>query len=224
MAPQNAEISRYPMRPSSVLELFTRTAVAVGLNSGHMHDHDSADSDPLAQDFARLREELDQALPALLPLLYADLHRLAAAQRRRTQASDTLNTTAVVSELYLRLLQSGSVEVASRRHFFALSALAMRQILTDHARRAVLKPEARENNDLDGLVLDNPQALIETDDLLRRLESFDARLAQVVTCRYFGGFSDLETAEILGITDRTVRRDWDKARIWMSAALGGGNA
>ncbi len=218
------KISRIGTWASRPQDLFTRQSRIVGLNSSHMYENDGAQTDPLAQDFARLREELDQALPALLPLLYADLHRLAAAQRRRTQASDTLNTTAVVSELYLRLIQSGGVEVASRRHFFALSALAMRQILTDHARRAVLKPEARGNEELEGLVLDNPQALIETDDLLRRLEAFDARLAQVVTCRYFGGFSDLETAEILGITDRTVRRDWDKARVWMSAALTGGSA
>jgi len=171
------------------------------------------------ENFAQLRSDLDHALPILMPLLYSDLRRLASAQRRRLQSSDTLCTTAIVSELYLRFAQSGSLLIASRRHFFALAALAMRQILTDHARRSVLQPQACLPEQLDGLVFDDPQRVLEIDDLLLRLEAHAPRLAQVVTCRFFGGYSDLETAEILGITDRTVRRDWDKAKVWMSAAL-----
>lgn len=170
-------------------------------------------------DFARLRSDLDQALPNLLPLIYNDLRRLASAQRRRLHASDTLSTTAVVSELYLRLAQSGGIKVAGRRHFFALAALAMRQILTDHARRAVLKPEAHPNEQLDGLVFDDPQRIVEIDNLLSQLEAHQPRLAQVVTCRYFGGYSEIETAEILGVAVRTVQRDWSKARIWMGSAV-----
>ena len=176
--------------------------------------------DPPALDFERLRSDLKAALPELLPTLYADLRRLAMAQRRRLGGPETLNTTALVSELYLRLQQGGSLRVQSRRHFFALSALAMRQILTDHARRAIHQPEAVADPELTGVQLDDPSQLLEIDDLLTRLEGFDQRLAQVVTCRYFGGYSDVETAEILGITSRTVRRDWERARRWMGAALG----
>ncbi len=175
---------------------------------------------PPELDFDRLRSELDVALPELLPMLYADLRRLAVAQRRRLGGPETLNTTALVSELYLRLQQGGSLQVHNRRHFFALSALAMRQILTDHARRAVHQPEAVADPELAGVMLDDPGQLLEIDDLLTRLERFDRRLAQVVTCRYFGGYSDIETAEILGVTSRTVRRDWERARRWMSAAIG----
>lgn len=174
---------------------------------------------PSELDFDRLRSELDVALPELLPMLYADLRRLAVAQRRRLGGPETLNTTALVSELYLRLQQGGSLQVQSRRHFFALSALAMRQILTDHARRAVHQPEAVADPELAGVMLDDPGQLLEIDDLLTRLEGFDPRLAQVVTCRYFGGYSDIETAEILGVTSRTVRRDWERARRWMNAAI-----
>ncbi len=170
-------------------------------------------------DFARLRSDLDRALPRLLPLIYSDLRRLASAQRRRLHASATLSTTAVVSELYLRLAQSGGIEVAGRRHFFALAALAMRQILTDHARRAVLKPEAQPNEQLEGLVFDDPQRVLEIDNLLGQLEAHQPRLAQVVTCRYFGGYSEIETAEILGVAVRTVQRDWSRARIWMGSAV-----
>lgn len=181
---------------------------------------DNPGNQPSALDFDRLRSELDVALPELLPMLYADLRRLAVAQRRRLGGPETLNTTALVSELYLRLQQGGSLQVHNRRHFFALSALAMRQILTDHARRAVHQPEAVADPELAGVLLDDPAHLLEIDDLLTRLEGFDPRLAQVVTCRYFGGYSDIETAEILGITSRTVRRDWERARRWMSAAVG----
>lgn len=176
------------------------------------------------ENFAQLRSDLDLALPVLLPLIYNDLRRLASVQRRRLHASDTLCTTAIVSELYLRFAQSGSLLVASRRHFFALAALAMRQILTDHARHVVLKPEACPPEQLDGLLFDDPQRVLEIDDLLLRLESYAPRLAQVVTCRYFGGYSDLETAEILSVTDRTVRRDWEKAKLWMTAAWTGNPA
>lgn len=181
-------------------------------------------SDADFENFAQLRSDLDHALPVLLPLIYEDLRRLASAQRRRLPSTDTLCTTAIVSELYLRFAQSGSLVVASRRHFFALAALAMRQILSDHARRAVLKPEACSPEQLDGLVFDDPRRVLEVDDLLLRLESHAPRLAQVVTCRYFGGYSDLETAEILGITDRTVRRDWEKAKLWMTASMMDGPA
>lgn len=174
--------------------------------------------DPLDVELARLRAELEPALARVIPALHADLRQLAAAQRRRFDSPPTLNTTAVVNELYLKFAQSSRIEVEGRRHFFALAALAMRQILTDHARRR-MAPGA--SLDSDALPAFDAREVIEVDDALRRLAGFNPRLAEVVTCRFFGGYSELETAEILGITDRTVRRDWDKARAWLAAAMGG---
>lgn len=170
-------------------------------------------------DFQRLRTELQTALPQMVPLLHAELRQLAHAQRRRLGGAPTLSTTAVVHELYLKFAQRQGLEVTDRRHFFALAALAMRQILIDHARQRLRAarepapdwwPERLE-----------PQGLVELDSLLEQLAEVQPRVAQVVMCRYFGGYSELETAAVLGVTDRTVRRDWDKARAWLGAALGG---
>lgn len=172
----------------------------------------------LDQQLARLRDELEPALRQVIPALHADLRQLAAAQRRRFAAPPTLSTTAVVNELYLKFAQSSGLSVESRRHFFALAALAMRQILTDQARRrgeGELVPvhEAMQVPEQDA------QRLIEIDAALERLGAINPRLVEVVNCRFFGGYTENETATILGVTDRTVRRDWDKARAWLAEAL-----
>lgn len=173
----------------------------------------------LDQQLARLRDDLEPALHAVIPALHADLKRLAAAQRRRFDAPPTLSTTAVVNELYLKFAQSSGISVESRRHFFALAALAMRQILTDHARRRT--DGARVSADEALLVPDDDaRRLIEIDAALDRLAAVNPRLVEVVNCRFFGGYTDQETAAILGVTDRTVRRDWEKARAWLADALG----
>lgn len=171
----------------------------------------------LEQALARLRTDLESALPQVVPALHAELRQLAAAQRRRVLAPATLSTTAVVNELYLKFAQSKALSVHSRRHFFALAALAMRQILIDHARGRLRASQETEAPWLPPQV--QPQELIEVDAVLSELALVHPRLAQVVTCRYFAGYSELETAEVLGVTDRTVRRDWDKARAWLGAAL-----
>lgn len=168
---------------------------------------------------ARLRAELEPALNTLVPLLHADLRRLAASQRRRFATPPTLNTTAVVNELYLKLVQSEGVNVSGRRHFFALAALVMRQILSDHARRRLASPVDASAALID-VASEDVSLILEVDDALKRLEAVNPRLAQVVTCRWFGGFTEEETAEILGVTDRTVRRDWEKAKAWLGAELG----
>ncbi|MEO8011236.1 MAG: ECF-type sigma factor [Dokdonella sp.] len=129
-----------------------------------------------------------------------------------------MSTTALVNELYLKFAQGSGIGVDSRRHFFALCAQAMRQILVDHARRRVLAP-VRIDGEIELVEIDG-QRMIEVDDALRRLEQVQPRLAQVVVCRWFAGYSEIETAEILGVTDRTVRRDWEKARAWLGVAIG----
>jgi RNA polymerase sigma factor (TIGR02999 family) len=178
-----------------------------------MHDDVAID-----QQLARLRHELEPALQQLVPALHEDLRQLAASQRRRFDAPPTLSTTAVVNELYLKFAQSSGVAVDSRRHFFALAALAMRQILTDHARR---RTDALRTGLDEALAVpaDDAQRLLDIDAALSRLAALQPRLVDVVNCRFFGGYTEEETAAILGVTDRTVRRDWEKARAWLADAL-----
>ncbi|MCU0754122.1 MAG: ECF-type sigma factor [Xanthomonadales bacterium] len=186
--------------------------------------HATADIDA---DLAALRDALRPALARLMPALHADLKQLAAAQRRRFASPPTLSTTAVVHELYLKLVGSGSLRVESQRHFFALAALAMRQILADHARKrlnaraAGLTTVIEADAALPVAEADLP-TIVGVDTALTRLAEVNPRLVEVVNCRFFGGYSEVETAEILGVSDRTVRRDWDRARAWLAVALGSG--
>lgn len=174
----------------------------------------------LDAQLARLRHDLEPALHAVIPALHADLKQLAAAQRRRFDSPPTLSTTAVVNELYLKFAQSSGLSVESRRHFFALAALAMRQILTDHARRR--SDASRVALDEALLVpADDARRLLDIDEALARLAEVNPRLVEVVNCRFFGGYTEEETATILGVTDRTVRRDWEKARAWLADAMAG---
>jgi len=178
------------------------------------------DENAIDEELGRLRGEIEPALNRLIPALHGDLKRLAAAQRRRFDASLTLSTTAVVNELYLKLLNASSLRVESREHFFALAALAIRQILTDHARRVVNRKQVAVE-DLEGLGFSAVDAgpLLEIDEALTQLQRINPRLVSVVNCRFFGGYSEEETATILGVSDRTVRRDWERARAWLGAAL-----
>jgi RNA polymerase sigma factor (TIGR02999 family) len=173
-------------------------------------------------DLAALRDALRPALARLMPALHADLKQLAAAQRRRFCSPPTLSTTAVVHELYLKLAGSGSLKVESQRHFFALAALAMRQILADHARKQLSARDAGRAIEAEAALpvaeTDLP-TIVGVDSALTRLAEVNPRLVEVVNCRFFGGYSEVETAEILGVSDRTVRRDWDRARAWLAVAL-----
>jgi RNA polymerase sigma factor (TIGR02999 family) len=135
-----------------------------------------------------------------------------------------LNTTALVHEAYLKLAGSAGISVRDRPHFFALASTIMRQILADRARaRAALKRGGeRHRITLDEQALATAEAadaLLELDDALTRLASVDPRLVQVVECRFFGGMTDAEIAEVTGVTERTVRRDWDKARLLLRNIL-----
>ena len=192
-----------------------------------MHNRESV-TDLLALASAGDRAALDRAFP----LVYEELRRVARRQLRDQDAGHTLSTTALVHEAYLRLL--GAVEHPraedtarweDRRHFFAIAATAMRRILVDHARR--LRADKRGAaparvpiDDIDGLVNnDRADFLLSLDDALERLAAIDDRQARVVECRFFGGYSEEETATTLGIGLRTAKRDWAKARAWLYAAL-----
>jgi RNA polymerase sigma factor (TIGR02999 family) len=166
------------------------------------------------------------AADELLPLLYEELRsragRLIAAERR----DHTLQRTALVHEAYLKLV-GGDLSFQSRAHFFNAAALAMRRILCDHAtrRRSLKRGGDRARISLDDLdVADNPSAepamdWLELDEALKQLEQVSPRQHQVVMLRFFSGRTEAEIAEMLGISEITVRRDWGSARVWLYRAM-----
>jgi len=160
----------------------------------------------------------------LIPVLYDDLRRLARSARWKVSAGSTLQTTALVHEAYLRLSRSAGFN--DRQHFLRSAAIAMRQILINLARDSVTAKRGGGAievtlDDAPDLPAPNAEALLEVGDALHKLNELSPRLAQVVECRFFGGFSEEETATALGLNARTVRRDWLKARAWLLRELGG---
>ncbi len=167
----------------------------------------------------------DRALDECLPLVYAELRRIASRVARKQRRGGTLATTALVNEAYLRLVGGGPSEWADRGHFFAVAARAMRFIQVDYARQrqAVKRGGALKRLDLELSELsieDQAELVVEVSAALERLNEIDPRMTQVVECRFFAGYTEPETAEILGISDRTVRRLWVKARAWLYRFLG----
>jgi RNA polymerase sigma factor (TIGR02999 family) len=166
------------------------------------------------------------ALERLVPLVYDDLRRVARRQLRRLRICDTLDTTGLVHEAYLRLVDQTRATWQDRGHFLAVSAVAMRQILIDHAReRSRLKRGGDQVraplDDAMATVTADAERLLDIDRALARLADTAPRLARVVECRFFGGLTDEETAEALGLSLRTAQREWLKARAWLRQALGG---
>lgn len=163
------------------------------------------------------------ALQALLPLLYDELHELAHRQRRRQRGPATLNTTSLLHEAYLKLVRSdGSFE--DRAHFFRVAAQAMRQIVVDYARRKQTAKrgggEAHDTYDDEVFALDKrSEEVIALDEALQRLAELNPRQAEVVNMRYFAGFTIPETAELLGLSQATVWRDWAVAQAWLQREM-----
>jgi RNA polymerase sigma factor (TIGR02999 family) len=162
---------------------------------------------------------------------YDELHELARRQRRRWHGNDTLNTTALVHEAYVKLVAQGRLDVEGRAHFLALASKTMRHILCNHARaaRAQKRGGAAQRLTLDPVHApadaaasddDFPDVLVALDEALRRLERLDARQGSVVECRFFGGLTIDETAAALGISPRTVKRDWQVAQAWLAREIG----
>ena len=164
------------------------------------------------------------ALNQLMPLVYAELRQIAHRELRKERRDHTLGTTALVNEAYLRLVDQTRVQWTDRAQFFGVAARLMRRILVDYARK---QQAAKRGGDLDFVPLLEDAMAAETradeivalDEALNRLDGIDARLTRVVECRYFGGLSEEETAQVLGVTSRTVRRDWVKARGWLYREL-----
>lgn len=168
------------------------------------------------------------ALDAVFSRVYGEVQRIAAAQLRRLGGEQTLSTTAIVHEAYLKLAGSAPIPWQDRSHFYAVAARAMRQVLLNRARghRAQKRGGARP------APLDSQQVALETaaahtlelDGALERLAALDERLARVVELRYFAGLSTDETAAVLGVTDRTIKRDWQTARAFLYRELRGDEA
>ena len=164
----------------------------------------------------------DQAvLDKLMPLVYEELRRMAARSLRKERQGHTLQTTALIHEAYLKLIDQRDPRWQNRAHFFAIAAQAMRRILVDYARERHREKRggSAENLPIEeaDLVVSNEKGvdLVALDEALTRLAKFDERQARVVELRYFSGLDIDETAEVLGISNATVRRDWNIAKAWL---------
>lgn len=172
----------------------------------------------------RARAGEGEALERLFPLVYDELRRLAARLLRRERPDHTLQPTALVHEVYLKLLGSPPPDLRNRAHFLGVAARAMRQLLVDHARRRSAAkrgggaaPVRITNEDL-GLAVPMDE-LLALNDALDRLGARSDRLRRVVELRFFAGLTEDEVADVLGVTPRTAQRDWAKARAWLYQEL-----
>ena len=164
-----------------------------------------------------------EAAEQLLPLIYQELHRLARSYMRRERPEHTLQPTALIHEAYLRLAQE-EVDWTSRQHFIGIAAHTMRRVLVDYARahRAERRGGGMQRVEfIDSLAIsaNRLDEVMAIDEALGRLSQLHARQAQVVELRYFGGLSVEETAEILGVAPRSVKRDWSLAKLWLFREL-----
>ena len=181
----------------------------------------SSPSQALPSDLDR---EGPQPIDEAIALAYQELRAIAHQRLSARGPTVTLSTTALVHEAYLKLVARSHAAAFRHTHLLATASLAMRHVLVDRAReRATLKRGgAREAITLDDAELrvdEQPEALLRLDEALNQLAAFEPRLARVVECRFFGGLTEPETAEALGLTVRTVQRDWVKARILLRRAL-----
>ena len=166
------------------------------------------------------------ALDRLTPVVYDELRRLARRYMRGERPGHSLQTTALVNEAYMRLIDYKSMQWQNRAHFFAVSAQLMRRILVDHARRHNLKRGGGvQHVSLEETAIvddDRPADLVALDDAMNALARIDPRKVQVVEMRFFGGLSVEETAEVLKVSPVTVMRDWSTAKAWLYRELTGG--
>ncbi|HET8781901.1 MAG TPA: sigma-70 family RNA polymerase sigma factor [Pyrinomonadaceae bacterium] len=183
----------------------------------------------ITQLLAEWRDGNQAALDDLYPLVYDELHRLARRYMSRERKGHTLQTTALINEAYVRLVDQRNVQWANRSHFFAISAQIMRRILIDHARRQTYAKRgggARQVSleETAAVVQDDLSEFVRLDEALKSLAELDPRRSQVVELKYFGGLNNDEIAGVLKISKNTVIRDWNMARAWLYRQLAGGAA
>ena len=168
----------------------------------------------------------NEALDELIPIVYSELRRLARYQLRGERPGHTLEPTALTHEAFLRLFGTRQVSWQNRAHFFAVAAQLMRRVLVEHARK---RAATKRGGSITRITLDEARApaepanlvdIIALHEALTELETVDPRQCRIVELRYFGGLDTDETAEVLGLSPRTVKRDWRVAKIWLRRALG----
>ena len=164
------------------------------------------------------------ALDRLVPLVSSELHDLAHRYMRREPSGHTLQTTALVNEAYLRLIDASKVQWQDRAHFFAISANLMRRILVDHARARGYKKRGggATRSELDEGQIPTPEPgadVVALDEAIDALAAFDPQAARIVELRFFGGLNVEETAEVIGVSPRTIKREWAAARVWLLGEL-----
>ncbi|MCU1234614.1 MAG: polymerase, sigma-24 subunit, subfamily [Candidatus Solibacter sp.] len=175
---------------------------------------------------AAIRRGEQDAEAQLVALVYDDFHALAKRYMTRERPDHTLQPTALVNEAYLRLLHNRAGEWENRSHFFAAASIVMRRILVDHARMrsAGKRAGGRQRVELDDfLAADGPRVeqVLILDEALTRLAEWDGRQARLVEMMYFGGLTAAEAGAVIGISERTVKREWRAARAWLQSRLGG---
>lgn len=162
----------------------------------------------------------------LFPLVYDELRRQARRHLSRERQNHTLQPTALVHEAYMRMVDQTSPQIENRAHFLAFASRVMRQILVDHARehKAEKRGGAAQRLSLADIELLPQQSaadMLELDEAMKKLEAFDDRKCRVVDMRFFGGLKESEIAEVLGVTEKTVRRDWQFAKLWLYREMSG---
>lgn len=196
-------------------------------------DSDTSGPGPITEALLALREGSPGAMDRLMPLVYEQLRRVAHRQLSSEAAGHTLSTTGLVHEAYLKLVDQTRAEWQDRAQFFAIAATAMRRVLVEYARRANAarrgggrngqdgqKPTRLSLDDVEIPVAERAAALVDLDEALQRLAQVDARLAQIVECRFFAGLTESETAATLSLSQRTVAREWVVAKGWLFQELG----
>jgi RNA polymerase sigma factor (TIGR02999 family) len=164
------------------------------------------------------------AFDRLTELIYPDLRRIARTQLRRWRPGVRPDTGSVVHEAYLKLVDQTKVDWRDRNHFYAIAARAMRQVIIDYARKRISQKRGggAHHTDLQTheiAVQQQADQLLALDQVLENLERHDTRLRQIVDCRFFAGYSEEETAAILGVSSRTIERDWCRAKSWLQQAM-----
>ncbi|GMQ81676.1 MAG: ECF-type sigma factor [Rhodothermia bacterium] len=182
------------------------------------------DTGVVTQLLAEHRTGDESASQRLYEIVYDDLREMAHRQLRFRKPGETLNTTGLVHEAYLKMFDRSDGDWKDRAHFFAVTARAMRQILVDYARRTSAEKRGGKahRTDLHASLIkdtDEPVDILDLEEALQQLQELKPRLAQIVECRFFGGLSIEETAEVLGMSSRTVDRDWYKAKSFLYLAL-----
>jgi RNA polymerase sigma factor (TIGR02999 family) len=188
-----------------------------------MPDDESGPSDVTAL-LVRLSSGEEAVLDDLLPAVYDELRRLAHRKLRAERSDVTLRTTELVHEAYLKLVDHHAVDWQDRQHFFAVAARAMRQVLVEHARTRTAEKRGGDVPDrpLEAVTPETPRppaAILAIDQALDRLAELDERQTRVVECRFFGGYTIAETADVLDVSHSTVERDWRTAKAWLQREL-----